>query len=251
MNDALPNEVLHALDDLQQSIEAINQSIGRVGQLGRLAKAIQRIAIINEVKGLRQDLEAALQAFQLAMTIHTSKRLHEAALRAAKSSTQVLGELEVSANELSASRSSINSEAPWRALPAAPDVLFGRDTELNSVVHLLCKDSADGATCVVLGTGGVGKTSLVLAVLHNERVAALYPSRRLFVSCEGAADSSGVIGALAAGLGLAGEMLRVRVLHALSVAPCLVVLDNLESPWEPQTSRTSVEALVAAIDCYS
>jgi len=82
-------------------------------------------------------------------------------------------------------------------------------------------------------------------------VVDIYKTRRLFVSCEGAADAAGVLNALATSLNLSGEALRMQVLHTLSEQPTLVVLDNFESAWEPSASRTGAESLLGAISALS
>ena len=83
--------------------------------------------------------------------------------------------------------------------------------------------------------------------MHHERVADIYKTRRLFISCEGAADAAGVLNALATALNLSGEALRMQVMHNLSEQPTLVVLDNFETPLKPSNSRSGMESLLEAI----
>jgi len=135
----------------------------------------------------------------------------------------------------------------WPLLPPPAKVLFGREKELGLAVSSICDHVSTGACLIILGTGGVGKTSIALGVLHHERVADIYKIRRLFVSCEGAADAAGVLNALATALHLSGEALQMQVLHSLSEHPTLIVLDNFETPWEPPASRTGTEGLLGAI----
>ena len=111
----------------------------------------------------------------------------------------------------------------------------------------MCNHINTGACLIILGTGGVGKTSVALAVLHHERVAGIYKTRRLFISCEGAADSADVLSALATALHVSGEALQMQVLHILSEQPTLIVLDNFETPWVPPASRIGAEGLLGAI----
>jgi len=118
-------------------------------------------------------------------------------------------------------------------------------------VSTLCDHVSTGACLAILGTGGVGKTSVALAVVHHERVADIYKTRRLFISCEGAADAAGVLNALATALNLSGEALRMQVMHNLSEQPTLVVFDNFETPWEPSNSRSGTESLLEAISALS
>jgi DNA replication protein DnaC len=55
-------------------------------------------------------------------------------------------------------------------LPASPKIFHGRESELKDVVNLLVQNSAH---IVILGAGGMGKTSLAIA-LHDPQVEAKF-----------------------------------------------------------------------------
>jgi hypothetical protein len=116
---------------------------------------------------------------------------------------------------------------------------------------------------VVLGTGGVGKTSLVHAVLHHPTVTQKYlpassnhtGSRIIFISCERATNITDLVVLVALGLNLLGQSTQIKllVIHELSnragSSPgCLLVLDNLETCWEPTRERSAVEAFLTQLD---
>ena len=174
------------------------------------------------------------------MTIYTSRQLQQAAVRVEDSSNDVLKELDDAAARLS-------FKHEWASIPRRPLLLFGRDNQLGTINNALKMHPSSGAAIAILGTGGVGKTSLALATLHHPDIAELYTNRRLFVSCENASDSKGIISSLAVALQLGGDNLRSQVLHELAEAPALIVLDNLETPWEPSTARSATETLLGAI----
>jgi tetratricopeptide (TPR) repeat protein len=138
--------------------------------------------------------------------------------------------------------------SPWsRAasppLPPAPR-LFGRDEEVADLVAVLDSDAPRPAA--VLGGPGVGKTTLTLAVLHHPRVAARFGTRRYFVPCEGATGREALIRALAAATALRpGPEPEPRLLRELERRPSLVVLDNLETPWDVEPRP--VEELLARL----
>ena len=135
----------------------------------------------------------------------------------------------------------------WIELRRRPKHLFGRDSELQVIVNTLVAHQGDRTALAILGTGGVGKTSLALASLHHPKVAELYGSRRLFISCEAAADAKGVVSILAGAMRISGDtaMLPRLVLDRLGERPTLLVLDNYETPWEASTSRSGAEKLLA------
>ena len=54
----------------------------------------------------------------------------------------------------------------------------------------------------ILGPGGIGKTSIALAILHDPLVKDLYGDCRCFMSCEATTTADAVVRALADALGL-------------------------------------------------
>src|SRR5262249_4026726 len=85
----------------------------------------------------------------------------------------------------------------------------------------------------VLGTAGIGKTTITVAALYEQRVAARYGAHRYFVRCDGAKSQEALAGAIAAALRLEpGPQFEATLLQRLSESPALLVLDNLETPWE-------------------
>jgi hypothetical protein len=100
----------------------------------------------------------------------------------------------------------------------------------------------------ILGPGGMGKTTLATAVLHHPVILQKYPIRH-FVSCESANSSLDLIALLASHLGFesSGPVFRIIIQHFRSCGPCLLVLDNFETPWESFQSRAKVEDFLSAL----
>ncbi|KAF8151114.1 hypothetical protein K438DRAFT_1778887 [Mycena galopus ATCC 62051] len=90
----------------------------------------------------------------------------------------------------------------------------------------------------ILGAGGMGKTSLARAVLHHPDTSAKF-EHRFFVSAESATNSIELAALIGLHVGLnPGKDLTKPVVQYFSRKPqCLVILDNLETPWEPTESR--------------
>ncbi|KAJ7203160.1 P-loop containing nucleoside triphosphate hydrolase protein, partial [Mycena pura] len=129
--------------------------------------------------------------------------------------------------------------------PAYPQIFHGRDFERDTIVTCLMGDSAYIA---ILGAGGMGKTSLAIAALHHPDVAEKF-NNRYFVSCHSDSTSSDLITNIASHVGVAGGpgLLRKIVRNLKDGPPALLILDNLETSWEPMSSRVDVEELLSML----
>ncbi|KAJ7279879.1 hypothetical protein C8J57DRAFT_1000493, partial [Mycena rebaudengoi] len=130
-------------------------------------------------------------------------------------------------------------------LPASPKIFHGRESELQDVVNALLQNSAHVA---ILGTGGMGKTSLATAALHNSQVEAKY-SHRYFVSCHSSPTCTELASTIATHIGLEkGSKMANKIAHYFAHAPpSLLVLDNLETTWETLSSRSEVEEFLSLL----
>ncbi|KAF8176115.1 hypothetical protein K438DRAFT_1770655 [Mycena galopus ATCC 62051] len=139
-----------------------------------------------------------------------------------------------------------NSSNSFSMLPSKPKIFHGREQELNHILKWLTEQSPRMA---IMGGGGMGKTSLARAVLHHPNTLAKFENR-FFVSAEAATTSV----QLAALIGLhvvlnPGKDLTKPVVQYFSrkVSCLLLILDNLETVWEPIQSRPDVEEFLSLL----
>ncbi|KAJ7935043.1 hypothetical protein B0H13DRAFT_1561046, partial [Mycena leptocephala] len=101
----------------------------------------------------------------------------------------------------------------------------------------------------ILGAGGIGKTALARAVLHHTEIAATYEQLRFFVACDAVATKVELADLIGANLGLKpGQDLSQAVFkHFSGSPPCLLILDNLETVWEPAEFRRDIEEFLALL----
>lgn len=112
-------------------------------------------------------------------------------------------------------------------LPRPPTLLIGRDLEVASIVEWLASHNVRILTLV--GTGGVGKTSLALEVANEASYA--FPDGVCFVSLASVNDPSLVVATVAHALGLreaTGISPQEAVERFLGDKRLLLVLDNFE-----------------------
>ncbi|HJQ37830.1 MAG TPA: tetratricopeptide repeat protein [Thermoanaerobaculia bacterium] len=122
------------------------------------------------------------------------------------------------------------SPPPRKTLPN-PGPCFGRDDEIRGIVEALLDGSP--VRIAVLGTAGLGKTTLTLTALHDGRVRERYGDAMYFIRCDAASSLDGLIGVLATELGVTGTQDPVRsIMAALGAKPGVLVLDNFETPWQ-------------------
>ncbi|KAJ7100298.1 P-loop containing nucleoside triphosphate hydrolase protein, partial [Mycena crocata] len=131
-------------------------------------------------------------------------------------------------------------------LPSEPKIFHGRESELGDILNLLEKKTSRIA---ILGPGGMGKTSLAKAVLHHHQIREKFDQHRYFVACESATTKAELVVLIGAHLGLKpGKNITRPIIQFLSSNPrCLLILDNLETVWDPIKSQRDVEEFLSLL----
>jgi tetratricopeptide (TPR) repeat protein len=122
-----------------------------------------------------------------------------------------------------------------------PDLCFGRDTDIATITAAL----TPGAAVFVHGPGGIGKTTITQEAAHHDAVKARFLDRRWFVELDTATDRDTFDAQLLLGLHLDPTAGFAAAAHRLGQAPALLVLDNLETPWE--AAPLEVEARISQL----
>ena len=119
-------------------------------------------------------------------------------------------------------------------MPLKPEVFHGRDDLVEGIAQLLL--SEETSRVCILGPGGMGKTSVSLAVVELPLIKERFPGEKVvWVPCIEATSATLLLEILSIQLQIPGEK-RVtldRIISELDSLkePLLMVIDNFETPW--------------------
>jgi len=127
------------------------------------------------------------------------------------------------------------SEAAVRQeIPLKPEVFYGRDDFVQDITRLLLQEET--SRVCILGPGGMGKTSVSLAVVESPLIEERFPGGNLvWVPCIEATSAALLLEIVYIQLQVPGDkqVTLEKIISELDASkqPRLILLDNFETPW--------------------
>jgi tetratricopeptide (TPR) repeat protein len=126
-------------------------------------------------------------------------------------------------------------------IPLKPEIFHGRDDLVHEIARLLVKEET--AHVCLLGPGGMGKTSVSLAVVELPLIKEQFPGGNcVWVPCIEATSAAHLLEILCMQLQVPGDKhvtLQKIISHLnASTQPSLILLDNFETPWNAPGTGT-------------
>ena len=132
-------------------------------------------------------------------------------------------------------------------IPPPPADFLGRDADITAILDVLLS-SAPARAILIQGAPGIGKTALTKAIgNHADVIARFGETNRWFVELETAGTAAALQDAITRTLGADPQQGFKATLERLRRRPGLLVLDNLETPWDPKPERPAAEETLAAL----
>ncbi|KAJ7471101.1 hypothetical protein FB451DRAFT_1176285 [Mycena latifolia] len=250
--------MLDNLGRLTETLHKIHTFVEAKQEKSKIKQFFRQGEMRTLLKACHAGLDEALEVFKIhgATVLKDVADLREHSQKAHQEVLELISALsdgETSERGSSISRvlsTSHNSSNSFSLLPSQPKIFHGRDLEVSAIIQQLNQLIPRVA---ILGGGGMGKTSLARAVLHHPNITARYDGHCVFVACDAASTSIQLAALIGAHVGLkpGPDMTELVVWYFSDGPPSLLILDNLETVWEPRESRADVEkflALLEAID---
>ena len=125
-------------------------------------------------------------------------------------------------------------------IPLKPEIFHGRDNLVEEIARLLVKKET--AYICLLGPGGMGKTSVSLAVVELPLISERFPGRNcVWVPCIEATSAALLVEILYIQLQVPGDKITLKkiISHLNGLEqPSLILLDNFETPWNASGTGT-------------
>ncbi|KAJ7620705.1 hypothetical protein DFH06DRAFT_63706 [Mycena polygramma] len=249
----LPPNVLKHIKKFTETLHMVHTFIEAQQRGSRIKRLLRQGELSTLLKNCKEGLQQALIAFQIdaGKIMKTITEIQKESERRHQEVLRLIETLSDTSSDQTSTMSRVysgshNSSSSISMLPSKPKIFYGRDSELVEILQLF---SRGVPRVVILGAGGMGKTTVAQAVLHHTQITIRYEHHRYFVACESATTKVEIAALIGAHLGLKpGTDLSQAVIQHFARGPSSVlILDNLETAWEQMESRREIEEFLSLL----
>ncbi|KAJ7885321.1 hypothetical protein B0H14DRAFT_3128188 [Mycena olivaceomarginata] len=217
----MPIEVLDHVGKFIGILHKIYTFVEAQQKGNRVKSFFQQGEISTLLKDCQGGLQQSFEFFQIEGT-RVFQNIAEMKKDAEKRHQEVLDMIEKLSEEAASHSNSISM------LPSEPKIFHGRESELSDILHLF---NTGIPRIAILGAG------------------ARYVQNRFFVACNSVTTGIELANLVGSHLGLKpGKNLTQAVLqYFANNPPSLLILDELETLWEPASSRGNIEELLSLL----
>ncbi len=133
--------------------------------------------------------------------------------------------------------------------PPSPSVFMGRDDLVQEGIANLLADSLH--SIIIMGFGGMGKTSLALRILNDAAVLAKYEAHTYFIPCDEVCSVEFTMEILLQTviklMQLESTSDPVKQLYTIS-KPTILVFDNFETLWDNSKNQHSIQRILGQLN---
>ncbi|KZS91614.1 hypothetical protein SISNIDRAFT_162053 [Sistotremastrum niveocremeum HHB9708] len=256
VRDAVSEELVRNVGQLLRALESISTHLKKRAGRGPVSKFLRASSDDAELRNFEEDFERSIDVFSLTAkvaNIRLSSRLTRNVCQREDALAQAIShayeEQQTLIGDNVGEQSTIVRNAfDCFSLPPPPHIFFGRLSFVESAVEQLT--DSEQSSIAILGMGGIGKTTVAIAILHHPDIVQRFGGNRFFVSCDKITNREMLLSKIQKTLELTAP---TRTIAELSEAfssvrgPKLLVLDNFESPWEPNATRVEIESFLARL----
>ncbi|KAJ7809556.1 hypothetical protein B0H14DRAFT_2865665 [Mycena olivaceomarginata] len=241
---SLPPSMLYHVGKFTETIHKVHTFLEAQQDGNRIKNLFRQSELNTLVKDCRAGLQHAMEVFKIesgasiylnaSIMQKTADNLHKELLEMISSLLDGTDMDKASSMHNTLNSSQMSSES-FSMLPSKPKIFYGRESELASILKTLDQECA---RIIILGP----------AVLHHADVTAKY-EHCFFVSCDSATTSIEIAALIGDHIGLkpGKDLTQPLLRYFAGQSTCLLILDNLETVWEPMGSRVGVEELLSLL----
>ncbi|KAF9460995.1 hypothetical protein BDZ94DRAFT_1323628 [Collybia nuda] len=263
--EEIPSEMKKDVEQLTSDLQHIKGVLASIASQPTFLTVVFKGLVKEKVEGCISRLDESLSKFQVSREINNAihlwemetgvkvvRRVAEEGLGVAKENLNMTARVADRVDELhSVLRNRLHdaSSLPSRVMPTKPRFFYGRDEVVEGVVRTFLGE--EHRHVALLGAGGMGKTSIALAVIQNDKIVEKFGDRRFWVPCVEGRSPTHFLDILVSCLKITRDTRDPLsdILYELEASPDprVILLDNFETPWNLDVHQTEIEHILCAL----